>query len=147
MILGDVIARLVVLFDGAVTSTVFDGPIPEAVNHGRYVLVGSDGENDDGASAELEPSDLGPGTWWDERGEVTCSAWSHHGGADLAARRSEALADAEACLAAVHDDRSLGGLLITPGATTSGVFVSARQTTAGALVRVTFTVAYQALNT
>lgn len=147
MILGDVISRLVTLYDAAVTSVVFDGPKPEAVNQPRYVLVGSDGEGDDGASADLEPSTTGPGTWWDERGEVTCSAWSHYGGTDLATCRSQALSDAEACLAAVHADRSLNGLLNTPGATTSGVTISARQMSSGALVRVTFTVAYQALVT
>lgn len=147
MILGDVIARLVSLYDAAVTTVVYDGPKPEAVNQSRYILVGSDGEGGDGASADLEPSDTGPGSWWDERGEITCSAWSHYGGTDLATCRAQALADAEACLAAVHADRSLNGLLNTPGATTSGVTISARQTPTGALVRVTFTVAYQALVT
>lgn len=147
MILGDVISRLVTLYDAAVTSVVYDGPRPDAASQSRYVLVGSDAEGDDGATADLEPSTTGPGTWWDERGEVVCSAWSHYGGTDLATCRSQALSDAEACLAAVHADRSLNGLLVTPGATTSGVSVSARQTQAGALVRVTFTVAYQALVT
>lgn len=147
MILGDVIARLVTLYGNAVTSVVFDGPKPEAVNQPRYVLVGSDGEGDDGASADLEPSGTGPGSWWDERGEVVCSAWSHYGGRDVTTCRTQALADAEACLAAVHADRSLTGLLNTPGATTSGVTVSARQTSSGAIVRVTFTVAYTALVT
>lgn len=147
MIVGDIIARLVTLYDAAVTSVVFDGPKPEAVNQPRYVLVGSDGEGDDGITAELEPSTTGPGSWWDERGEIVCSAWSHYGGTDMETCRAQALADAEACLAAVHTDRSLGGLLNTPGATTSGVTVSARQTPSGALVRVTFTVAYQALVT
>ena len=147
MILGDVISRLVTLYGAAVTSVVFDGPKPEAVNQPRYVLVGSDGEGDDGASADLEPSLTGPGTWWDERGEIVCSAWSHEGGTDLVAVRSQALSDAEACLSAVHADRSLNGLLNTPGATTSGVSISARQMSSGALVRVTFTVAYQALVT
>ena len=147
MILGDVITRLVTLYDAAVTSVVFDGPRPDAASQSRYVLVGSDAEGDDGASADLEPSTLGPGTWWDERGEVVCSAWSHYGGADLVTCRSQALSDAKACLAAVHNDRTLNGLLLRPGATTSGVTISARQTTSGALVRVTFTVAYQALVT
>lgn len=147
MILGDVISRLVILYDAAVTSTVYDGPRPDAANQPRYVLVGSDAEGDDGATADLVPSGTGPGTWWDESGEVICSAWSHYGGTDLATCRSQALSDAEACLAAVHADRSLNGLLVTPGATTSGVSISARQTQAGALVRVTFTVAYQALVT
>jgi hypothetical protein len=147
MILGDVISRLVTLYTAAVTSTVYDGPKHEALSHGRWVLVGSDAEGDEGAAAELTPSDTGSGDWWDEAGEVVCSAWSHYGGSDIVTRRTEALSDAEACLAAVHADRSLNGLLNTPGATTSGVTVSARQTQTGALVRVTFTVAYQALVT
>lgn len=147
MIIGEVISRLVSLCGAATTSAVFDGPRPESANQPRYVLVGSDAEGDDGASADLEPSDTGPGTWWDERGEIVCSAWSHYGGTDLATCRSQALSDAEACLAAVHADRTLGGLLLRPGATTSGVTISSRQTPSGALVRVTFTVAYQALVT
>lgn len=147
ILLGDVIARLVTLYEAAVTSDVFDGPRPEAVNQGRYVLVGSDAEDDTGATAELVPSDTGPGTWWDEFGEVVCSAWSHYGGTDIVTCRTQALADAEACIAAVHADRTLGGLLTISGATTSALSVSARQSSTGALVRVTFTVAYQALVT
>ena len=147
MILGDVISRLVTLYDAAVTSVVYDGPKPEAVNQARYVLVGSDAEDESGATADLSPSDTGPGNWWDEFGEVVCSAWSHYGGTDIATCRTQALSDAEACIAAVHADRSLNGLLNTPGATTSAVSVSARQSQTGALVRVTFTVAYTALIT
>ena len=147
MILGDVIARLVSLYGTAVTSTVYDGPKPESVNRDRWVLVASDGEADAGASADLVPSDTGPGTWWDEAGEVVCSTWAKSGGTNIVTRRTEALADAEACIEAVHGDRTLGGLLTTPGATTSALSVTAAQTQGGALVRVTFTVAYQALVT
>lgn len=142
-LVGSIVDHLVSLFTGAVAVPVIDGPRPEAVQLPRYVLVGSDGESEVGASCDREPSSLGPGVWWDETGSVVCSAWSSYGGSDLPSRRAEALSDAEACVASVEADRTLGGLLLRPGATTGQVSVSAVQTASGALVRVTFTVGYR----
>ena len=147
MILNSVIPYLVTLFDGAVAAQVFDGPKPASVNNGAFILVGSTGEEDDGARVEMVSSTLGPGTWFDEFGEVTCSAWSWSGGTDVVARRTEALALAVACVNAVHDDRTLGGLLLMPGATTSDISYQPRQSDTGAIVRIIFSVSYQALNT
>ena len=148
MILPDVIARLVALFEGAVSVPVYDGPKPEATKQPQFVVVGSSGvEGEEGASFEFTSSSLGPGTWLDEAGDIVCSAWSHYGGTDVATRRSEALGLAESCLAAFHADRTLGGLLTVPGAVASGLRHEAVQDATGALVRVSFTVAYQAIVT
>lgn len=147
MILAEVIDRLVTVFDAAVAVDVYDGPKPEAVNKPQFVVVGSSGDDEDGAAADLTPSDTGPGGWLDETGEIICSAWSWSGGTDVATRRSEALSLAESCLSALHADRTLGGLLVVPGAVTSTLRYEARQPESGAIVRVSFTVAYTALIT
>lgn len=149
MILHDVIAALVTRFDAAVTPSVYDGPVPPAVNKQDYVLVGSAGEDgEDGATVDLELSDLGPGNWHSETGDITCSAWSWSGGTDVSARRSTATQLAEDCAAAVHTDRTLGGLLDGDGLAQVGAFqYRAHQFAEGALVRVTFSVTYSHLNT
>lgn len=150
MILHEVINRIGVLCTAAVSPVrVFDGPNPPAVNLQRFVVVGSEGEEGDAASVTLEPSTLGPGTWLDESGEIVCSAWSWSGGnADkLPTHRSEALTDAAACVAAIQADRTLGGLLIAPAAVAGGLRYQPVQFDSGPLVRVSFTVAYQHVNT
>lgn len=149
MILDSVIAALVSAFDEAVTPTVFDGPVPPAVNKGDFVLVGSTSEDgEDGASGDLILSDLGPGTWHDESGEVVCSAVSWSGGTDIAARRAAATQLATQCTTAVHADRTLGGLLTEPGLAQVSTFAYlVRQSAEGVFCRVTFTVTYSHLNT
>lgn len=149
MILNDVIAALKTSFDAAVSPTeVHDVPSPNLVNLKRFVVIGSEGEDADGATVDLVPSTLGPGTWTDETGDIVCSAWSAAGGTDLAARRNEAAADAEACVAAVVADRTLGGLLEGAGrATVSALRYRSVQTPKGAFCRFSFTVSYGHLNT
>lgn len=148
MILHEVINRVGTLFAAAVSTRVFDGPNPPAANLQRFMLVGSEGEEGDGASVRLEPSTLGPGTWLDETGEVVCSAWSWSGGdaSKLPTHRSEALSDAAACVAAIQANRTLNGLLIAPGAVVSDLRYQPVQFKEGPLVRVSFTVAYQHVN-
>lgn len=148
MILDDVIAALVARFDAAVTATVYDGPVPTAVNKGNFVLVGATGdEGDIGATVDQTLSTLGPGTWLEEVGEIVCSFWSWDGGTDVAARRTAALANANACAAAVHEDRQLGGLIVPPGiAEVSAFSYQAQQTNKGALCRITFSVTYRHTN-
>jgi hypothetical protein len=149
MILDTVIDRIGTLFAATVAPVqVFDGPKPPSVNSNRYVLVGSEGdETGDAATVSLEPSDLGPGTWLDESGEITCSAWSWSGGTDIAARRGEALDLAESCVTALQGDRTLTGLLIAPGVVVSELRYLPVQFNTGPLVRVSFTVAYSHTNT
>lgn len=149
MILNEVIAALASRFTTAVTPTlVFDVPSPNVVNNDSFIVVGSDGEDDDGATVDLVPSDLGPGTWHDENGDVVCSAWAAHGGTDLAGTRDTAAQLAEACVAAVRADRTLGGLLEGAGrATVSALRYRSVQTPKGAFCRFTFTVSYGHLNT
>lgn len=149
MILHSVIAALVTRFNTAVTPTAYDGPVPAAVNDPDYVLVGSTGEDgEDGATVDLELSDLGPGNWHSESGEVVCAAVSWSGGKDVDARRAVASQLAADCAASVHSDRTLGGLLDGDGlAQVSGFRYRAHQFAEGALVRVTFSVTYSHLNT
>lgn len=149
MILEDVVADLVTRFRAAVTPVrVFDGPNPNAAQSETFVAVGSTGEDEDGITVDLELSDLGPGTWVDETGEIVCSAWSWSGGTDLAARRAAAVDLAVACVNAVRADPQLTGLLPKPGrADASAVRVRTLQTDKGALCRASFTVAYSHLST
>lgn len=147
MILNEAINYLGVLFTAAVRPIpVFDGPKPPAVNNQQFVVVGSAGDDDDGAVLDLTPSTLGPGDWLDESGEIICSAWSWSGDTDVASRRAEALAAAGACVAAVQADRTLGGLLIDE-ATVGNLRYQAVQFKEGALVRASFSVTYLGLNT
>lgn len=148
MILNSVIASLVTVFDTAVSVDVYDGPVPTSVNKSDFVLVGSTGEEDDGAVVELALSDTGPGTWFDETGEVVCSVWSWSGNTDLAARRVAAAANAVACINAVKANRTLSGLLVAPGlAEVSVLNYQPRQTSEGAICRFTFNVSYRHLVT
>lgn len=147
MILDQVITKLVTIFTTA-GATTYDGPVPTSVNKTDYVLVGSDAEDGDGAVVELIESDLGPGTWVDETGEVVCSAWSWSGGTNIAACRAAAEATAVACIAAIRADRTLGGLLTGPRlAEVSVLRYEPKQTSKGAICRFTFSVLYRHLNT
>jgi hypothetical protein len=148
MILNDVIAALDVLFTAAVDVPVFDVPDPSVINNDRFIVIGSEGEDDDGATVDLTESTLGPGGWLDETGEVVCSVWAASGGTDLAARRNAAATLTEACVAAVRNDRELGGLLVGAGvAGVSSLRYRLVQTPQGAFCRFSFSVSYQNLNT
>lgn len=150
MILDSVTTYLVGLFSTAVSPTrAYAGPYPPAVNAERFVVVNSAGDDppEDTATAELTPSTLGPGTWLDETGEVTCSAFAWSGDTDVDTVRTSALALANACVGAVQDDRTLGGLLFMPTAVTSDLVPTTAQFATGALCRVTFSVTYSHLNT
>lgn len=147
MIANQAIDYLGTLFATAVSVSVYEGQ-PTAVNDRQFVVVNSTGETgEDLTTVRLEPSTLGPGTWLDESGEVACSAWSWSGGTDMSARRAEALSLGASCVTAVQADRTLGGLLVGPDAVVSELRLEATQFKEGPLARVSFTVAYQALNT
>lgn len=149
MILTTVIGKLIEAFAPATGVDVFDGPVPTAVNKTRYVLVGSNGEeNEDGATVTDELSNLGPGGWHDEAGQIVCSAWSWSGGTRMQDARDDALTLANACIAAVHADRTLDATLTPPGlAEVSDLRCLMRQGTSGAMCRATFTVTYSHLDT
>ena len=148
MILEDVIAKLLELFAPAAGVDVYDGPVPTAANKDRYVLVGSSAEDEDGATVTSELSNLGPGQWHDEAGQIVCSAWSSSGGTRMQDVRRDALELANRCVDAIYADRTLGGVLTPPGlAEVTDHRCLMRQMTSGALCRVTFTVTYSHLNT
>lgn len=149
MILEQVIAALVSMFRLAVSVDVFDGPVPTSVTKGDFVLVGANGDDGDiGATVEQTLSDLGPGTWLEETGEIICSFWSWSGTTDIAARRGAASALAMSCADAVAADRRLGGLIEGPGiAEVSALSYQAQQTKEGAICRFSFSVTYRHLIT
>lgn len=148
MILEEVIAKLLEMFRTASAVDVYDGPVPPAVNKQRYILVGSSAEDEDGATVTQELSNLGPGEWHDEAGEVICSFWSWSGGTQIATVRADALELANFCADAIHADRTLDGVLVPPGlAEVSDYRLRMSQTSSGAMCRVSFTVNYAHLST
>lgn len=154
--LWDVHTALKDLFTEALDIPVIDGPVTGKTTLPKaYVLVGTDGgdtgrgENaDEGATSNQVLSNMGPGTWRDETGEITSAAWvwsGNTGFSDLRATAKNILATLESALWA---DPQLGGLLVKPGFTGFGeVRVREEQGENGAVVRATFTVPYQALIT
>jgi hypothetical protein len=137
------VAYLVTLFGTATGKTVYDGPRPASTAGTDFLLVGSAGDDDDAISVNQELAGLGPGSWQQESGEIVCSAWVLSGSTDLATSRAAAVADYEACRAAVGADRHLGGLLVAEAlAQVSGLRLSQRQTKDGVIVRALFSVNY-----
>lgn len=151
MIINSVLAALVAKFDAATTVPIFDGPDISALNKQAtgFVLVGSSGDEDEDAVViDQALSNLGPGTWLEETGDIVCAAISWAGGKDIATRRAASLAVATACADAVQDDPTLNGVLIEPGrADVSALRLQQRAEETGVLVRVVFTVRYSALVT
>lgn len=147
---------LVTVFTAAMPSgvQVFDGPMTHTTPPKRFLLVGTDGgddgsgANDDGSSIRQELSDLGPGTWRAEDGEVVCSAWAWSGDTKFEPLRTAVAAITDACETVVAD-RTLGGILPPPafGAEFGTVRFREEQTPSGAVVRAVFTVTYGALLT
>lgn len=147
MILDPAILWLLSTFRGATSWPVFDGPVPTSINHQQFVLVGSTGEEEDGATIDRPESNLGPGGWREEVGDIVCSAWSYSGGTDIATRRANAMSTTAALIAAVEADPSMGGLLTAPRrAEVLDVRYQPRQTDTGAIVRIIFSVTYRSLD-
>lgn len=155
-VLDDVVNALHAAFAAAVTVPVYDGPDRDALLAGRdrFVFVGTDGEalvdpdadDVDGITADESWSPMGPGSWREMSGEVTCAAWAWRGDTDMRARRLEAEALARACASAVHLDRALGGVLVEPGgAEVSSFRYRLRHTSKGAVARVVFSVTFTAV--
>jgi hypothetical protein len=147
MILNEVIAKLLTICDSATGSTrVYDSWAADL--SGDFVVVGSDGEDDDGASVEFAEAEMGPGGWVVEVGEVTVSTWAQSGDGDVAATRDASHALSESCVSAIRANRDLDGLIVGPGiCEVTGLRYRALLTDAGGFCRYTFTVRYQHLLT
>ena len=150
--LGQVLDALVAGFGQRVAPVpVFDSLVLNAPMRNRHVIVGGTGDDneDDPIAVERTSSTLGPGTWLDEIGAITCAAWAWAGGdKTLAQQRTDADQIAQDCAAWVQSDPSLGGLLDPGGrAEVSGLSFRQASTKEGPLVRVLFTVTYSALLT
>lgn len=125
----------VVVADGP---QVTDDPSPE------WLFVGYDGaetsEFAEGSVIEQDLLTFAKGK--QESGEIKCAAVAVRGDTDISAARLRALAIVSAAENALRDDIYLGGAVMQ--AFVSTVTYIPTQTTAGAKVRVAFTVSYQA---
>lgn len=155
--LWSVQSHLVTLFTAATSDDVmvFQAPRLRSGKAPRTcVIVGSDGGEDsladgDGAiSATQEPSGLGPGTWFEETGSVTCSIWTWGGQSDLEAIRTAADTTLDECKSAITSDTTLRDITQTDGfAHISEIDIREKRTTNGPAIRVVFVVTYTALIT
>lgn len=132
---------------------VYRGPRTRSFVPQLFVLVGTDGgefglaSSDDGMSAEQQASSTGPGTWRDETGEITCSAWAWSGG-ELETVRAQAQELFALCEGVIYTDPSLGGALPTTSrAQVTEVAIRESQTDKGPVVRVSWSVSYISLIT
>lgn len=154
-LLWDVRSALVSVYRRGLTGVdVFDGPMTRTTPPARFLLVGTEGDfpaappSDDGSSAQQDPATLSGSTMRDETGRVVCAAWAWSGETDFAPLRAAVRTIVDAAEGLVADDRTLGGIVNPPGfAQFTALRIREEQTTRGAFVRATFTVAYGALVT
>lgn len=137
----------------AKSTEIFAGPRSRSSSPKKFLLIGADGgetgaeQNEDGMTAEQEPSNLGPGTWRDETGTIVCAAWAWSGNSTVTSSETAARDVLDTCAASLLADDSLGGLLVPPGlARLSSVSVLEGQKN-GPFVRIVFGVSYGALVT
>ncbi len=139
------------LFSLTVAVPVFNGPVAQAQMPPAFVLVGTDGGEtgtgegaSEGTSARQSWAALA-GRSRQEEGEVICAAWAWSGSTDITPLRATATGLTDQMEAAVFADKKLGGVLGASG--NCEVTALARweaQRAAGAVVRVSLTVAYTA---
>lgn len=146
-VLAAITARWAVDVPAAVPgAVVFDGPQPTSRSLRLWVIVGSDGEDAESATADQAESTLSGVGWVDETGTITCSAWAFSGSTDVTERRAEALRLLEACEASLLAHRDLDGAFapdqIVVRVGPSRVSLTQRQTDGGSMARVVFTVGY-----
>lgn len=147
---------LVTVFTAAMPTDVqvFDGPMTYTTPPKRFLLVGTDGgedgggATDDGSTIRQELSDLGPGIWRSEAGEIVCAAWAWSGDTKFVPLRTAIAEITDACETALAD-RTLAGILPHPsfGVEFGAVRFREEQTPNGAVARAVFTVSYSALLT
>lgn len=147
-LLWDAPAAVKAVLDAAVAVPVYEAGELVGDDERAYVTVGEVGEDGEIASATQEATALGGNQWHLETGSIPCALEAWDGGADIASVRVTAKALLTACVQAVRNDRSLGGLLVLPGlAEVTDLRLSEGQTSRGVLVRAGFTVRYTALLT
>lgn len=143
-LLWDAQAAVKALLAGAVDVPVYDAGELVGNDARAFVTVGAVGDEEE-ITASQEPSSMGNG-WFDVTLDVpfTVTAWD--GGTDVDPVRSQAKALASACIAAIHADRTLGGLLTPPTTVAvSDLRLREGQTSTGVLVEAGFTVTHTAL--
>ena len=124
---------------------IFDGVEIDQSYPGDAVAVGHDGslEADEIHAGDFrqEYAPIGAKSKMED-GSLNCFLWSWDGASDVSARRARAYALLASCEQAIRSDPSLGGVCLYANLET--VTTKYRQTTAGAVVMITFVITYRA---
>ena len=121
---------------------VVDGPQADSDASPDWLFVGHDGGVDENDAAVAQQNLMAFARTKGEDAEVRCAAISVRGDTDIPAARQRAYAIVSAAEDALRADMQLGSLVMH--AYVSGHTYVPVQTTAGAKVRVLFTVTYKA---
>lgn len=123
---------------------IFDGPEIDETYPGDAIAVGHDGSEDgdmQAMTARNSYDQLGAKRMFED-GVINCSLWAWDGTSDLTARRVRAYAILSAVDTVIRLDPSFSSACLYSGLEThSAVY---RQTNAGAVVIINFTIAYRA---
>jgi hypothetical protein len=123
---------------------IFDGPEIDESYPGDAICVGHDGSEDGEVLAGTANNDwnlVGAKKMF-EIGTVNCFLWSWDGDTDISARRTRAYALLSAVDTVIRTDPSFGGVVLYAGLESHSP--TYRQTNAGAVVVINFTIAYHA---
>jgi len=142
-----IVAGLISQFGASTALTdvrIFDGPEIDESYPGDAIAIGHDG-TDDGditaGSATQQFLELGNRKQFED-GSINCSLWSWNGGTTLTDRRVRAYELFSALDTALRTDVSVGGSCLY--STIDQHTVAYRQTNAGALVLINFSITYRA---
>ena len=141
------VANIITAFKGASSLTdvrIFDGIEIDETYPGNAICVGHDGSEDgdlQAMSARNSYDQLGAKKMFED-GVINCSLWAWDGTTDLTARRVRAYAILSAVDTVIRLDPSFSSACLYSGLENhSAVY---RQTNAGAVVIINFTIAYRA---
>jgi hypothetical protein len=141
------IANIITALQGAAslsTVRIFDGPEIDETYPGDAIAVGHDG-NDDGdlqaATIRNSYDQLGAKRMFED-GTINCSLWAWDGTTDLTARRVRVYQILSAVDTVIRLDPSFSGACLYSGLENHSP--TYRQTNAGAVVIINFTIAYRA---
>ncbi len=140
----DATSALVTFLDNALTVPVLDGPWQTELSTPTFVVVGHDDDPDSNEAAAYRAEFTSmESVARVEMGQINCLVVAWSGGTDMAALRTSARDTAIAVDAALRADPTLGGVVGRADYGQGGV-VKAEANPDGIVVRLTFTVDYQA---
>jgi hypothetical protein len=141
------IANIITALNGATSLSgvrIFDGPEIDETYPGDAIAVGHDGSEDGDLQANIVRNSydqLGAKKMFED-GVINCSLWAWDGTADLTSRRVRAYAILSAVDTVIRLDPSFSGACLYSGLENHSA--NYRQTNAGAVVIINFTIAYRA---